>query len=126
MLGPSLAAKTRVAMVGTGIRGVNMWGKNVQENYSDVVEFVGLSDINPGRLAFAERYIGARELIRIPHSSGGHGVATKGCRITSFAMRRDPILFDSAQVCAKVLCPRCSGSERARAFSRGGPSASRI
>ncbi len=60
MLGPSLAARTRVALVGTGIRGVNMWGKNVQENYSDVVEFVGLSDINPGRLAFAARYIGAR------------------------------------------------------------------
>ena len=59
MLGPSLAAKTRIAIVGTGIRGVNMWGKNVQENYSDVVEFVGLSDINPGRLAFAKRHIGA-------------------------------------------------------------------
>ena len=48
MLGPSLATKTRVALVGTGIRGVNMWGKNVRENYSDVVEIVGLSDINPG------------------------------------------------------------------------------
>ena len=59
MLGPSLATKTRVALVGTGIRGVNMWGKNVRENYSDVVEIVGLSDINPGRLAFAKRHIGA-------------------------------------------------------------------
>jgi len=51
-------AKMRVAMVGTGIRGTNMWGKEVVEDYSDHVEFVGLCDINPGRLEFGKKYIG--------------------------------------------------------------------
>ncbi len=51
-------AKTRVALVGTGVRGVSLWGKELHENYDDVVEFVGLCDINPGRLEFAKGYIG--------------------------------------------------------------------
>lgn len=50
--------KLRVALVGTGIRGSTMWGKTVKDDYGDVVEFVGLSDINPKRLAFSKQYIG--------------------------------------------------------------------
>lgn len=52
------ASKKRLAMVGTGHRGTGFWGKTVADNYSDVVEFVGLCDINPGRLAFAKTRIG--------------------------------------------------------------------
>ncbi|MEM1136484.1 MAG: Gfo/Idh/MocA family oxidoreductase [Bacteroidota bacterium] len=51
--------KKRVALVGTGIRGVTFWGKRLVENYSDILEFVGLCDINPGRLDFGKGYIGA-------------------------------------------------------------------
>lgn len=54
----SAGKKTRVAMVGTGIRGITFWGKFLNEEYSDVVEFVGLCDINPGRLKYAKEYIG--------------------------------------------------------------------
>lgn len=50
--------KTRVALVGTGIRGVKFWGQFIQDNYSDVAEFAGLCDINPGRLEFGRSYIG--------------------------------------------------------------------
>ncbi len=50
--------KTRLALVGTGIRGITFWGQFIQQNYADTVEFVGLCDINPGRLAFAKSYIG--------------------------------------------------------------------
>ncbi|MDX2190038.1 MAG: Gfo/Idh/MocA family oxidoreductase [Bacteroidota bacterium] len=50
--------KKRVAMVGTGVRGITFWGKNVQDNYKESIEFVGLCDINPGRVAFAKKYIG--------------------------------------------------------------------
>lgn len=50
--------KKKVAMVGTGIRGITFWGKFLNENYSDVVEFVALCDINPGRVKFAKDYIG--------------------------------------------------------------------
>ena len=50
--------KLRVALVGTGIRGTSFWGKRLNENYSDIIEFVGLSDINPGRLEYGRKYIG--------------------------------------------------------------------
>jgi predicted dehydrogenase len=50
--------KTRVALVGTGVRGVTFWGQFIQENHGDAVEFVGLCDINPGRLEFGKSYIG--------------------------------------------------------------------
>lgn len=50
--------RQRLALVGTGVRGVNLWGRELVESYSDVVELVGLCDINPGRLAFAKSYIG--------------------------------------------------------------------
>lgn len=46
--------KKRVAMVGTGVRGINMWGNPVISEFSDIVEFVGLCDINPGRLGTAK------------------------------------------------------------------------
>ena len=51
--------KLRVALVGTGVRGISFWGKRLVEQYSDILEFVGLSDINPGRLEFGRQYIGA-------------------------------------------------------------------
>ncbi|MFN7117733.1 MAG: Gfo/Idh/MocA family oxidoreductase [Saprospiraceae bacterium] len=51
-------AKKRLAMVGTGIRGTGFWGKTVLDNYSDIVEFVGLCDINPGRVALAKKFLG--------------------------------------------------------------------
>ncbi|MCB0748262.1 MAG: Gfo/Idh/MocA family oxidoreductase [Ignavibacteriae bacterium] len=51
--------KLKVALVGTGIRGTSFWGKRLVEQYSDILEFVGLSDINPGRLKFGHEYIGA-------------------------------------------------------------------
>lgn len=50
--------KLKIAMVGVGIRGTGFWGKRLVEQYSDILEFVGLSDINPGRLAFAQEYMG--------------------------------------------------------------------
>lgn len=45
-------------MVGTGIRGIGMWGKSVVQDYSKYVEFVGLCDINPGRVALAKETMG--------------------------------------------------------------------
>lgn len=51
--------KLKVALVGTGVRGISFWGKRLVEQYSDILEFVGLSDINPGRLEFGRKYIGA-------------------------------------------------------------------
>ncbi|MCB0535412.1 MAG: Gfo/Idh/MocA family oxidoreductase [Lewinellaceae bacterium] len=53
-----LNKKLRIALVGTGIRGTTFWGKRLVDQYSDILEFVGLSDINPGRLEFARSHIG--------------------------------------------------------------------
>ncbi|OFX67504.1 MAG: 4,5-dihydroxyphthalate dehydrogenase [Bacteroidetes bacterium GWC1_47_7] len=52
------SAKTRIALVGTGSRGTSMWGSSLVRDYSDYVEFVGLCDINPGRLAAGKEIIG--------------------------------------------------------------------
>jgi len=49
--------KLRLAIVGTGHRGTGMWGKPVVEVYSDRVEFVGLCDINEGRVQWAQKYM---------------------------------------------------------------------
>ena len=54
VLNPSFVKK-RIAMVGTGIRGVNMWGIPVINEYSNLIEFAGLCDSNPGRLGAAKR-----------------------------------------------------------------------
>jgi predicted dehydrogenase len=51
-------AKRRYAIVGTGVRGIGMWGRPIAQQYADVVEFVGLSDINPLRLETAKQRIG--------------------------------------------------------------------
>jgi predicted dehydrogenase len=50
--------RSRLAIVGTGIRGVGMFGVPVVRDYADRVELVALCDINPGRLEYARGYIG--------------------------------------------------------------------
>ena len=51
--------KLRVTLVGTGIRGSSFWGKRLVDEYTEILEFVGLCDINPGRLEYSKNYIGA-------------------------------------------------------------------
>ncbi|MFY0654913.1 MAG: Gfo/Idh/MocA family oxidoreductase [Cyclobacteriaceae bacterium] len=52
--------KLKVVLVGTGVRGSSFWGKRLVDQYSDILEFVGLCDVNPGRLEYALGYIGAK------------------------------------------------------------------
>jgi predicted dehydrogenase len=51
-------AKKRIVLVGTGVRGTSFWGRNLVEKYSDILEFVGMCDINAGRLEYAKEYMG--------------------------------------------------------------------
>lgn len=51
-------SKLRVMLVGTGIRGSSFWGKRLVDQYSDILEFVALSDINVGRLEAVKAYMG--------------------------------------------------------------------
>ena len=50
--------KVKVALVGTGVRGISFWGKRLVDQYGDILEFVGISDINPGRLQFGKEFMG--------------------------------------------------------------------
>ncbi|GHT37585.1 4,5-dihydroxyphthalate dehydrogenase [Bacteroidia bacterium] len=52
------AGKLKLAMVGTGSRGTSMWGSGLRR-YADRVEFVGLCDMNPGRVEAGKGIIGA-------------------------------------------------------------------
>jgi predicted dehydrogenase len=55
----SPARRQRVALVGTGVRGSSLWGKDLIKDYGDVLEMVGLCDINPIRMEYAKTYMGA-------------------------------------------------------------------
>ena len=45
-------------MVGTGDRGLGMWGAPVLKEFGDQIEFVGLCDINPGRVETGKKFLG--------------------------------------------------------------------
>lgn len=48
----------KVVLVGTGVRGISFWGKRLVEQYPAKLRFVGLCDINPGRVRYAKEYMG--------------------------------------------------------------------
>ncbi|MCX6625555.1 MAG: Gfo/Idh/MocA family oxidoreductase [Acidobacteria bacterium] len=50
--------RLRLALVGTGMRGTLTWGIPVAKGYGDIVEFVGLCDINAKRVKASQGMIG--------------------------------------------------------------------
>jgi hypothetical protein len=50
--------KLKMAIIGTGSRGSFTWGREVVQNFSDVVEIVGLCDHNGKRVEAAKQLIG--------------------------------------------------------------------
>ena len=52
------AVKMKIALIGTGVRGCSMFGRDVIREYGQQVEFVGLSDKNEGRLRYGREFIG--------------------------------------------------------------------
>lgn len=52
--------RSRLALVGTGHRGIHAWGAPLLRDYADRVEFVGLCDLNPARVEVAREMIGTR------------------------------------------------------------------
>ena len=52
------AGRKRYAIIGTGERATGMWGSRSSERYPDVIEFVGLCDINPKRVENAKALMG--------------------------------------------------------------------
>jgi len=49
--------KQKLVLVGTGSRGTSFWGKSILKRYPNDIEFVGLCDINPGRLEYARKFM---------------------------------------------------------------------
>lgn len=58
LLAASVNSKQRIAMVGTGIRGLAMWGKPVLQEFGNMIVFVGLCDINAGRVETGRKFLG--------------------------------------------------------------------
>jgi predicted dehydrogenase len=58
-LASAVQAKRRYAIVGTGVRAIGMWGVPILRDYPDLVEMVGLCDINPLRVEVAKRQMKA-------------------------------------------------------------------
>ena len=52
------AGRRRFAIVGTGSRACGMWGAALLKRFPDLLEFVGLCDINPKRAEVAKRKMG--------------------------------------------------------------------
>jgi predicted dehydrogenase len=50
--------KKKIAIVGTGSRALGMWSKDVLTTYGEKLEFVGLCDINPGRVEYFKKATG--------------------------------------------------------------------
>ncbi len=57
-LGAQTGKRLRLALVGTGMRGTLTWGIPVAKGYGDIVQFVGLCDINGKRVKAAQQMIG--------------------------------------------------------------------
>src|SRR5437867_7877041 len=51
-------ARRRYAIVGTGDRGSGMWGRDLVQRYPDLLDVVGLCDLNPKRTLAARTYMG--------------------------------------------------------------------
>ena len=52
------APRRRYAIIGTGERAIGMWGRPLMNDYPDLIEFVGLCDINPKRVEAAKKMLG--------------------------------------------------------------------
>jgi predicted dehydrogenase len=120
---PSLSSvrppRRRYAIVGTGDRGTSMWGRALVDKYSDVIEFVGLCDINPKRVAVAKELIGVAcptftnfdqmlnqakpDLLMVTTVDGFHSeYITKGLDRGLEVMTEKPMVIDEKQ-CRDVL-----------------------
>src|SRR5688500_20167477 len=53
------AGRKRYAIIGTGERATRMWGRQIRERYSDVVQYVGLCEINLKRVEVSKTIMGA-------------------------------------------------------------------
>ena len=109
----------RYAIVGTGDRGTSMWGSQLIERYPNVLEFVGLCDINPKRALAAKELLGVNcptftnfdemcakakpELLMVTTVDGFHvDYITKALSKGIDVITEKPMVIDEKQ-CQRVL-----------------------
>lgn len=124
----STEKKLRISLVGTGIRGTSFWGKRLVDEYSDILEFVGLCDINPGRLAYAKNYIGTNcptfvdfdEMLKntkpdlvivTTHDASHHQFIIKGLEFGVDVLTEKPLTTDETKAQAILNAERKSGKK---------------
>lgn len=118
--------KKKVAVVGTGVRCVFMYGRDLLRDYSDYIDLVGLCDINPGRLRFAREFIGTGcniytdldELIRnerpetlivTTEDSAHHEVIIRGMELGCDIITEKPLTIDEMKAQAILEAERKFG-----------------
>jgi predicted dehydrogenase len=121
-------ARKKLALVGTGIRGSTFWGKRIVDNYSDLVEFAGLCDINPGRLEFVRKYMGVDcptftdfgqmmntvkpdMLIVTTVDATHHEFIIKGLQMGADVITEKPLTTDEKKLAAILKAERETGRE---------------
>ncbi len=136
--------KLRVVLVGTGIRGSSLWGRDLIKNYADVLELVGFCDINPIRLKYASSFAGAAcptftdfeamleqtrpELVIVTTMDCFHAkyiclAMDRGCRVIT----EKPMCTDERMVQDIVDAERQTGKKLTVTFNyRYGPDATKI
>jgi predicted dehydrogenase len=125
---PGLDRKMKIALVGTGVRGLSMWGREVVQAYSDRVEFVGLSDKNEGRMRLGKEYLQVtcplyldfdqmlREaapdvLIVTTMDSTHHEFIIKGLKAGMHVITEKPMTTDEVKVQAILDAEKVSGKQ---------------
>ena len=111
--------KRRYAIVGTGERAVGMWAQPLITQYPDLIEFVGLCDINPKRAQVARKMLGVDcptfsnfeqmiqqskpDLLMVTTVDGFHSnYITRGLDSGIDVMTEKPMVIDEKQ-CQAVL-----------------------
>jgi len=120
--------RLRMAIVGTGNRGSLTWGQDVVKGYSDVVEIVGLCDINPKRAEAARKMIGINAptfvdfdkmikdtrpaSVMVTTVDGTHaGYITRGLELGCDVMTEKPLCTDEQQ-CQAILDAQKKSSKK--------------
>ncbi len=128
--GKGFSQKLRVALIGTGIRGTGFWGKNVIDQYGDMVEFVGLCDNNPGRLALAKTFMGVNcntyedfdKMMKETHpdllmvttvDANHHEFIVKGLEYGSDVLTEKPMTTDEVK-CQQILDAERKSNKKVR------------
>jgi predicted dehydrogenase len=136
--------RLRMALIGTGDRGSFTWGQELVEGYSDVVEIVGLCDINPKRVEAAKKLIGTNapsftdfdrmikethpDTVMITTIDGTHArYIVRGLELGVDVMTEKPLCTDEEQCSAILDAQKTSGKKVTVTFNaRHDPEAKKI